>query len=43
MRWDDAPEDRGRVKFAAAAETVEGYGGRGLNVGWPRSTTRCRA
>lgn len=31
MRWDDAPEDRGRVKFAAAAETVEGYGGRGLN------------
>ena len=31
MRWDDAPEDRGRVKFAAAAGAVEGYGGRGLN------------
>ena len=31
MRWDEAPEDRGRVKFAAAAEAVEGYGGRGLN------------
>src|SRR6478735_8867863 len=31
MRWDESPEDRGRVKFAAAAEAVEGYGGRGLN------------
>ncbi|MEW1806550.1 hypothetical protein [Pseudarthrobacter sp. NPDC080039] len=31
MRWDEAPEDRGTVKFAAAAEAVEGYGGRGLN------------
>jgi hypothetical protein len=31
MRWDEAPEDRGRVKFAAAAGAVEGYGGRGLN------------
>ncbi|WP_285247120.1 hypothetical protein [Pseudarthrobacter sp. efr-133-R2A-89] len=31
MRWDEAPEDRGRVKFAAAAEAVEGYGGRALN------------
>ena len=31
MRWDEAPEDRGRVKFAAAADAIEGYGGRGLN------------
>ncbi|MDQ0800019.1 hypothetical protein [Arthrobacter sp. SLBN-112] len=31
MRWDEAPEDRGKVKFAAAAGAVEGYGGRGLN------------
>lgn len=31
MRWDEAPEDRGRVRFAAAAEAVEGYGGRGIN------------
>jgi hypothetical protein len=31
MRWDEVPEDRGRVRFAAAAEAVEGYGGRGLN------------
>jgi len=30
-RWDEVPEDRGRVKFAAAAGAVEGYGGRGLN------------
>ncbi|MHC6593459.1 hypothetical protein [Arthrobacter sp. C152] len=31
MRWDEKPEDRGRVRFAASAESVEGYGGRGLN------------
>lgn len=31
MRWDEVPEDRGRVRFAAAAGAVEGYGGRGLN------------
>lgn len=31
MRWDEVPEDRGRVRFAAAADAVEGYGGRGLN------------
>lgn len=31
MRWDEAPDDRGRVRFAAAAEAVEGYGGRALN------------
>lgn len=31
MRWDEAPENRGRIRFAAAAASVEGYGGRGLN------------
>jgi hypothetical protein len=31
MRWDESPEDRGRVKFSAAAGSVEGYGGRGIN------------
>nr|WP_306630174.1 hypothetical protein [Arthrobacter ulcerisalmonis] len=31
MRWDEAPEDRGRVRFAAAAGSVEGYGGRAVN------------
>ncbi|UUL77337.1 hypothetical protein NG819_07610 [Pseudarthrobacter sp. Fe7] len=31
MRWDEEPEDRGRVKFAAAADAVEGYGGRAVN------------
>lgn len=31
MRWDEAPDDRGRVRFAAAAAEVEGYGGRGVN------------
>ncbi|MGX5714909.1 hypothetical protein [Arthrobacter sp. MAHUQ-56] len=31
MRWDEAPENRSRIRFAAAAETVEGYGGRALN------------
>jgi hypothetical protein len=31
MRWDEAPEERGRVRFAAAAGSVEGYGGRGVN------------
>ena len=31
MRWDEVPEDRGRVRFAAAAEAVQGYGGRALN------------
>ncbi|WP_240471932.1 hypothetical protein [Pseudarthrobacter phenanthrenivorans] len=31
MRWDEVPEDRGRIRFAAAAEAVEGYGGRGVN------------
>ncbi|GGH90962.1 hypothetical protein ACFFGR_19640 [Arthrobacter liuii] len=31
MRWDEDSEDRGRVKFAAAAGAVEGYGGRALN------------
>lgn len=31
MRWDEAPEDRGRVRFAASAEAVEGYGGRAVN------------
>ncbi|WP_324642911.1 hypothetical protein [Pseudarthrobacter sp. LT1] len=31
MRWDEEAADRGRVKFAASADAVEGYGGRGLN------------
>ena len=31
MRWDETPEDRRRVKFAATARSVEGYGGRGVN------------
>ncbi|MDQ0767913.1 hypothetical protein QF031_000662 [Pseudarthrobacter defluvii] len=31
MRWDETPEDRGRVRFAAPAGSVEGYGGRGVN------------
>ncbi|WP_052690484.1 hypothetical protein [Pseudarthrobacter chlorophenolicus] len=31
MRWDDLPQRDSGVRFAAAPDEVEGYGGRGVN------------